>query len=66
MLRRIAERERDLLPSSRESLESALRCDPTVPLARMMLANVLEKEELAREAGQRNAVVHARAAHCRR
>jgi hypothetical protein len=45
-LRQIAERERDFLPSGRESLESALKYDPTVPLARMMLANVLEKEEL--------------------
>jgi hypothetical protein len=42
------------------------RFDPTVPLARMMLANVLEKEELAKEAGQRDAAVHARAAHWRR
>lgn len=65
-LRQIAERERDFLPSSRESLESALRYDPTVPLARMMLANVLEKEELAKEAGQRDAAVLARAAHWRR
>jgi hypothetical protein len=65
-LRQIAERERDFLPSGRESLESALRYDPTVSLARMMLANVLEKEELAKEAGQRDAAVHVRAAHWRR
>jgi hypothetical protein len=39
--------------------------DPTVPLARMMLANVLEKEELAKEEGQRDATVHAQAAHWR-
>jgi hypothetical protein len=50
----------------RASLESALRYDPTVPLARMMLANVLEKEELAKEAAQRYAAVLARAAHWRR
>ena len=57
-------RERDF--GSRESLESALRYNPTVPLARMMLANVLEKEELAMEEGQRAAAVLARAAHWRR
>ena len=62
----IAERERDFSPSSWDSLESALRYEPTVPLARMMLANVLEKEELAKEAGQRDAAVYARAAHWRR
>ena len=66
MLRQIAERERDFLPSSRRSLESALRYDPTVPLARMMLVNVLEKEELAKEEGQRDAAVLARASHWRR
>jgi hypothetical protein len=66
MRRQIAERERDVSPSIRESLESALRYDPTVPLARMMLANLLEKEELAKEAGQRDAAVLAQAAHWRR
>jgi hypothetical protein len=65
-LRQIAERERDFLPSSREGLESALRYDPTVPLARMMLASVLEKEEVAKEERQRDAAIHARAAHRRR
>ena len=64
--RQIAERERDFSPSSRESLESALCYDPTVPLAQIMLANVLEKEELAKEDGQRDAMVLARAAHWRR
>ena len=63
-VRQVAERERDF--GSRASLESALRYDPTVPLARMMLANVLEKEELAKEEGQRDAAVLARAAHWRR
>ncbi|MEO8493836.1 MAG: hypothetical protein ABI614_02110 [Planctomycetota bacterium] len=47
-MKKIAERERDFSPSSRTSHESALRDDPTVPLARMMLANVLEKAELPR------------------
>ena len=65
-LRQIAERERDFFPGSPESLESALRYDPTVPLARMMLANVLEQEELAKNTGQRDAAVLARAAHWRR
>ena len=58
--------ERELNLGSRESLESALKYDPTVPLARMMLANVLEKEELAKEEGKRDAAVVARAAHSRR
>ncbi|MCY2991069.1 MAG: WD40 repeat domain-containing protein [Planctomycetota bacterium] len=69
-LRQVAERERDFLPSSRASLGSALKYDPSVPLARMMLANVLEKEELAKEEDQRDAAVFARmlarAAHWRR
>jgi WD40 repeat protein len=37
-LRELAERERDV--ATRESLESALRYDPTVPLARIMLARL--------------------------
>ena len=63
-VRQVAERERDF--GSRESLESALKYDTTVPLARMMLANVMEKEELAKEEGQHDAAVLARAAHWRR
>jgi WD40 repeat protein len=67
-LREVAERERDF--GSRESLQSALQYDPTVPLARMMLANVLEKEELAQEDSEEketpDAAVLARAAHWRR
>jgi hypothetical protein len=65
-LRQIAERQREFSPSSRESLESALRYDPTVPLARMMLANVQEKQEFAKEEVQRDAAVLTRAAHWRR
>lgn len=40
--RQAAERERDF--GSVESLRSALQFDPTVPLARMMLANLIESE----------------------
>ena len=47
-------------------MESALQYDPTVPLARMMLANVLEKTELAKQEGTPDAAVLARAAHWRR
>ncbi|MDR3403246.1 MAG: protein kinase [Chthoniobacter sp.] len=43
--REIAERERDF--GSKESLESALRYDPTVPLARLMLANFEENPQRA-------------------
>ena len=47
-------------------MESALQYDPTVPLARMMLANVWEKEEFAKNEGRRDPAVLARAAHWRR
>lgn len=47
-------------PSSRDSVGSALRYDPTVPLARMILARVLEKEELAKEEGQCDAAFASR------
>ena len=43
--REIAERERDF--GSEESLESALRYDPTVPLARLMLAKFEENPQRA-------------------
>ena len=72
-LRQIAERERDF--GSRASLESALKYDSTVPLARLMLANVLEKGELAKKDGNSHmepnerkpdSTVPARAAFLRR
>lgn len=44
-VRQIAERERDY--ESVESLESAIQIDPTVPLARSILANSKEKERNA-------------------
>jgi hypothetical protein len=62
--RQVAENERDF--NSIESLKSALDYDPTVPLARMMLANLLEKKEPAKAEGERDAAVLARAAHWRR
>ena len=37
-----------------------------MPLALLTMANTLEKEELAKEEGQRDAAVLARAAHWRR
>ena len=56
-VRQIAERERDTLMHG--GIESALRYDTTVPLARLLFANILEKED-AEESGK------ARAAELRR
>ena len=43
--------------------QTAPQYDPTVPLARMMLANVWEQAELAKEEGTPDPAVLARAAH---
>ncbi|MBU6179693.1 MAG: hypothetical protein KGR69_08500, partial [Verrucomicrobia bacterium] len=42
-LRQIAERERDFEPPSRAAIESALRYDPSLPLAHILLAEAIEK-----------------------
>ena len=61
-LRQIAERERDFEGDGTvDSLESALRYDPTVPLARIFLAAVLEKTDALKES--RNPAVSLRAAY---
>jgi histidyl-tRNA synthetase len=44
-------------------LESALKYDPTVPLARMMWANFMEAKELKKAECERDKAVLARAAH---
>jgi hypothetical protein len=46
-LRQIAERERDFEPPSRASLESALRYDPSLPLAHVLLAEAIGNENAA-------------------
>lgn len=47
-VRQVAESERDF--GSVESVKAALQLDPTVPLARLSLANLIEKNERARVA----------------
>ena len=63
-LREIANRERDF--GSLDSLESSLKNDPTVPLARMLLANLIEKDAVLNGGGTLDAAVLARAAHWRK
>jgi WD40 repeat protein len=81
-VRQVAERERDYASershmrdgldrasfdeTRRKALESALQYDPTVPLARMLLANVLEQLESAKPDSDRDRGVFLRAAHWRR
>jgi WD40 repeat protein len=43
--RQIAESERDAVPPNRQALESAIRYDPSVPLAHLLLAEFLEAKE---------------------
>jgi len=62
--RQIAERERDTL--LREGLESALRYDTTVPLARLLLANCIEVEYAAKTDGESEAATSVKAAFLRR
>jgi hypothetical protein len=64
--RQIAERERDSEPLSREAIESALRYDPSVPLAHVLLAEVMEKEESAKPEGSRDTLKLQQAVHLRR
>lgn len=54
-LRQIAERERDF--GWRKSLESALSYDPTTPLARLVLAGVLEEDNPPQEEADHDASV---------
>jgi hypothetical protein len=51
--------------SSQLALESALQYDTTVPLARLLLANVLERLERAEEEAKRDAGIFLHAAHLR-
>ena len=65
--RQIAERERDFDGNGTvESLESALRYDPTVPLARLFLAAAFEKADAAKEAKDRQPSIPQRCAFLRR
>jgi hypothetical protein len=62
----IAQREHEYrFALARECLESALRYDPTIPLARLALAGVLEHTEAKKEAEERDHGVPARAAFLR-
>ncbi|MES2466494.1 MAG: WD40 repeat domain-containing protein [Verrucomicrobiota bacterium] len=66
-LRQIAERERDFDGNGTvDSLESALRYDPTVPLARLFLAAALEKADARKPAKARDPLLPQRAAFLRR
>jgi hypothetical protein len=62
-LHEIAERERDF--GTQESLESSLRYDATMPLARLMLAGVLEREDAERKPQEGDPTVPARASFLR-
>ncbi len=65
--RQIAERERDFQSEGDvESLESALRYDTTLPLARLFLAAALERADAALDAKYREASLQQRAAFLRR
>jgi WD40 repeat protein/serine/threonine protein kinase len=81
-VRKVAEMERDFASrvfrarkgwtqkahdeASHKALESALAYDPTIPLARLMLANVLERLEVSKPPLQRDNGAFARSAHLRR
>jgi hypothetical protein len=56
--RQIAEREREV--GTKEGLESALRYDTTLPLARIMLAGVLQREDTEKKQDERDPSVPAR------
>ncbi|HEY5891906.1 MAG TPA: hypothetical protein VIT91_01630 [Chthoniobacterales bacterium] len=62
-IQEIAEREREF--GSIESLRSALRYDPTLPLTRLLLANALEEKNEAKEPGARDLSVPQQAAFLR-
>ena len=53
------------LTPARESLESALRYDPTVPLARLALAGALERESAQKKPDERDPTLPQRAAFLR-
>ena len=61
--REIAERERDF--GSHESLKSALNYDPSVPLARLLMAGVLLNEDAGRNPSDRDPSLPQRAAFLR-
>jgi hypothetical protein len=61
--RQLAERERDTL--LREGLESSLRYDPTVPLARIFLAGALLRDDSKKNAAERDPSLPQRAAFLR-
>jgi hypothetical protein len=65
--RQIAERERDFDGDGNlESLESALRFDPTVPLVHLFLAAAMEKEDASKQVENRDHSIYQRAAFLRR
>ncbi len=63
-VRQIAERERDY--GSIASLESAIGLDPALPLTRLMLANLSDRQELKKVEDARDNPIFARDAHLRR
>lgn len=62
-VRQIAERERDTL--LKEGLESALRYDPATPLARLLLAGVLQLEDARKKPDERDPSLPQRTAFLR-
>lgn len=66
-LRELAVQERDFQGDGTvASLESALRCDPSVPLGHLLLGAALEREEAEKKPDERDAGIPQRAAFLRR
>jgi hypothetical protein len=63
--RQIAERERDWEPLSLEAIESALRYDPSVPLAHLLLAEVIQTKEARKPREKRDETKVMQAMHLR-
>lgn len=63
-VREIAERERD--SGTREGLESALRYDPSVPLAHVLLAGILAREDAKKKAEKIDPAIAQQVAFLRR
>jgi WD40 repeat protein len=63
--RQIAERERDSEPLSLEAIESALRYDPSVPLAHLLLAEVIQTKEARKPREKRDETKVMQAMHLR-
>jgi hypothetical protein len=63
--RQIAERERDSEPLSLKAIESALRYDPSVPLAHVLLAEVIQTKEARKPREKRDETKVMQAMHLR-